>query len=454
MEGVGLLRLDLVLQGRVVDARGAVVEALLALLRLEGLGLVLAGGDDEGLGDLGRIGALVDRLLERQGALGVVRGRDDRVDQALEPPGRERGGRRAGPGPPERLERVEQGRRVLRAIRGLLAEQIEHEEVELLRHPPARRLGARRLGLLREVGEGGVGPVLGGEDGLARHELVDHRAERVEIRSRVPEPPAHDLGRDGLLRAVDEERTAVPVRRDGSVTEPIGGEVDQRHPEALGAGLPGGAADEDVLELEIAVDQLLLVQRGERLDDAAQDGLELVDVRGPGAREALRQRLPVHELVGHVVGAARQLARLDALREALVRHARDEPVVREEARHRAAVPRDVAAQDLDHVRPVVALREVHHPYPALAELLLDGEGPDRFPRRDLDPGEQRPDVAHARVDLAAGHGHHVDERLHAVVPDAPLGERPRERGLRGGAADVLRRRAPGGARSSTSAHPE
>ena len=54
------------------------------------------------------------------------------------------------------------------------------------------------------------------------------------------------------------------VRDRGPLPQAVGAEVDEGDAHAA----LGPAADEDVLELEVAVDDARLVQRGERLEDA------------------------------------------------------------------------------------------------------------------------------------------------------------------------------------------
>jgi hypothetical protein len=91
----------------------------------------------------------------------------------------------------------------------------------------------------------------------------------------------------------------VAIGDDGPLAQAIGREVDQRDRRVA----PGGASEEHVLELQIAVRQPGRVHRGQRLEDAAENRLELVDVRRSGAREALREGLRLEPLVAHPVPA-------------------------------------------------------------------------------------------------------------------------------------------------------
>ena len=71
------------------------------------------------------------------------------------------------------------------------------------------------------------------------------------------------------------------------------------------------ATDEHVLELQVAVDDARLVQGRQRLEHAAQQRLDLVDVRGARTRQSRAQRLRVDVEVADPERAV-GLARVDA----------------------------------------------------------------------------------------------------------------------------------------------
>ena len=107
--------------------------------------------------------------------------------------------------------------------------------------------------------------------------------------------------------------------------------------------------DEDVLGLHVAVDELRLVDRGERLEDAAEERAELGVRDGPGARETRRERLRLDVLVRDVEDARLDLARLEVTRQARVIDGADEAVRGEEAVDGAAIARRFATEDLQRV---------------------------------------------------------------------------------------------------------
>ena len=166
------------------------------------------------------------------------------------------------------------------------------------------------------MSERGVRRALVHEDRLAGEELEEDRAERVDVTLRVGGAAADDLGRHRLRRAEDREEAGVAVRCSRADAKAIGAEVDEDDPRLT--HVAGPARDEDVLRLHVAVDEVRLVQRGERLEDPLQDRAELVVRDGARAGEARRERLAVDVLVRHVVDARLDLAGLDVPGQARV----------------------------------------------------------------------------------------------------------------------------------------
>src|SRR5262249_28218837 len=160
---------------------------------------------------------------------------------------------------------------------------------ELLRNPAARRDGARCGRGLREVRDRDVdsrrsrlgfgaacGPfvsrTISCEGGLAGEHLEQERAEAVKIALRVAELAAELLG----ARAF-HERDAAPRRtlaRDARTGQAVASCVE----EDCSRLAVRAARDDDVLELERAVREALLMKGLERLEDAAEQGLRLVQV--------------------------------------------------------------------------------------------------------------------------------------------------------------------------------
>jgi hypothetical protein len=242
------------------------------------------------------------RVIER--AQRIVRGRGDR---------RRAGDRRCAGA-------IELGARVLRVggarVRCLL-EEAQDERADRLRHGDFDlRCGRRlRIQLLREHRH--QRPF---EERPSRDELVQHRAERVEIRAAVDALSAQLLRRHVRGRAEERARRgearAIRRERDAEVAE-------------LGAAL---VREPDVVGLEVAVDEPVLVHEGERVEHVARDG-----DRAVGAER------PFCELRAHVA-AGDELAhdeRLPLL-VADVEHG-DEVRVRAQARHRAPLALEALA---------------------------------------------------------------------------------------------------------------
>ncbi len=431
--GVGALGADEIV-GRFVEHPGRAQEQrLLDLERRLVLSAEPLGGDVERLGHRGRIGAVLDGLLERIGRVRVVRSRDEQIDELGElllgevAARRAQGGRR----PPQRLELVDHRRRVLRALRRVLGQQREDEVVDVRGDPPARRLGARGLGRRGDVRERGVGRRLEGEHRLAGEKLVHHRAEGVEVARRVRAMAAHLLGRDRLGRAEDGEDPGVPVGHRGSLPQPIGPEVDQRDVRAAVA-----VSDEDVLELQVSVRDACPVKGGQRLQDAPQDRPRVADVHRARSREPRAEGLGVDEVVAEPVGAV-VFTGLEPLRQAGVVDRRHHAVCREEPLDRPLVPARLAPEDLERPPLFLARDRIDDRLPALAELSYHDERTELAAVRDLVLAEQPRDVREPRVHALPGHEDDVDQRVELISVDAPFGQRPGKARLARRAADLL-----------------
>ena len=283
--------------------------------------------------------------------------------------------------------------------------------------------------------ERGVGRAVGREDRLAGEQLVHDRAERIDVTPRIGRAAANLLGGDRLRRAEHGEYARVAVRRGRTPAQTIGPEVDERDRRIAP---PRGAADKHVFELEIAVDEVRLVEGRERLEDATKHPLQLVDVGRARTGEARRERLRVDVIVRHVVQPSVELARLDVARQAGMLGGRDEAVRREKALHGPLVTDRFAAEELDDPLFGAALGEVDDRQLALTQLAHDDERTDDRPRAELVAPQQRGDVADARVDPLARDEDDVDQRFDAIAIDAPLGQGVREARFRVGAADIGR----------------
>ena len=432
--GVHALGLRLVLEGRLVDARGAEEQRLLELDVLDLRDLVVAlldrvGGDAEGVGDLVRVGAELDRALDREGRLAVARVREEQIDALVELVVGDAFLRLLAAGLRRGLERLEHRRDVLRARRRRLLQELLRELVELFSDPAAGRRHARRGGVLREVTDGDVDAGLAGEDRLAREDLEHQRAERVEIAREIRGLSAELLG---ARRLQQRDRRPRPAEQQ------IAADVDEDR-----ARRPAFAArDDDVVELDRPVDEPLFVERAEGADDAAEEVARLVDVERAGAPDAHRERLPFDRRVRDPDAPALD-ADLEVAREVLVTDPRGEAHAGEEPTGRARATRGLASVHLEGAVGAVLRRGVDESARPFADLLRDGEGAERLAGLDL-LGERQAllaELADPRIDFGARGQHGVEQGLDRVDLDAAVGEGAGERRLRRGSADLPRRKA-------------
>ena len=201
------------------------------------------------------------------------------------------------------------------------------------------------------------------ERDVAGEHLVQHDAQRVEIRAGVDGGAAGLFGREVLRRA--DDRPGLGHLRRARARDPEVGHLQA-----------AVRADHDVVRLDVAVDDPVAVREGERAQDLARvldrDG----DRRRPVPDEQLLQRSPFEVLHRDVVGPLRVAAvedrddvRMVEARGALRLPAEplDELLVGGMALVQQ-LQRDIPAQ-------LLVLGEVDVGHPARAELALDHVAP-------------------------------------------------------------------------------
>ena len=222
----------------------------------------------------------------------------------------------------------------LEAKRRILGERLEDDGVK--RRRDLRVDLRRRLRLLGDLLQRDRDRRVGFEGRATRERLVEHHPDRVEVRRRGHREPLRLLGREVLGRS--EHRAGLrDLRRAGA------GDAEVRDP---GAAL---AVDEDVLRLQVAMDDPVLVRELRAGEDLADDLERLAD-REPAADQVLercaldvlhRDEVPtvglaavVHAddvLVLHPRGrlglAAEALDELGVLGEALVQELQRDPAL-------------------------------------------------------------------------------------------------------------------------------
>ncbi len=184
----------------------------------------------------------------------------------------------------------------LEPIGGSLLETPPDHGVERGRDGP--RVGGR---VLLQDGRHDVGRRLAGEGAPAAEHLVEHAPVREDVRACVRRGAPDLLGAHVAGRAQDPALLRRVVGGgglgvDGGPGGPFGSEPGQAEVENLHPSVP---RDEQVVRLEIAVDDALLVGRGQ-----AEGDLD-AQLRGPRGRhgspfQALAEALPLEELGDHV----------------------------------------------------------------------------------------------------------------------------------------------------------
>src|SRR5690606_22643200 len=119
-------------------------------------------------------------------------------------------------------------------------------------------------------------------------------ADRVEVAPVIERLPLRLLGRHVAGSAEDRARLGLELIDLAVVAEGLGDpEVEHLHDRP---GLALDPGEEDVVRLEVAVDDALLVRLRERAEDRADDLDGLVDRRRPLALDPRRQQLSLQQL--------------------------------------------------------------------------------------------------------------------------------------------------------------
>jgi hypothetical protein len=116
----------------------------------------------------------------------------------------------------------------------------------------------------------------------AREALVQHAAERVDVGARVDLLAVDLLRRDVVHGAHEDAGAGQPAHRPGVL-----GEAEVRQVDVVGAVLRLARHEQDVRRLDVAVDEIAPVRRGQRARDLADDRRRAIDVElllGPQQR--------------------------------------------------------------------------------------------------------------------------------------------------------------------------
>ena len=190
-------------------------------------------------------------------------------------------------------------------------------------------------------------------------QLVEHDAERVEIRALVDVRAARLLGRE-VLRGADDRSRLRHLRRAGARDAEVG-HLD-----------PPLAVDEDVVRLDVAVDEVLAVRDAQCGEDLARVVDRDRDRRGAAGGDQLLQAAPVEVLHRDVVGAL-GLPAVEDRDDVRVREARCVLRLAAEALDELLVVRVPVVQDLDRdpAAQFLVLGEVDVRHAAGAKLAHD-----------------------------------------------------------------------------------
>ena len=284
-------------------------------------------------------------------------------------------------------ERLAQLESAFRAVARIALERVEDDFLERRRDVGPETAGRGRVVL--ELGAHRGIDVVTLEGRLAGQHLVEDDTEGVEVAPRVA-PLALHLLRRHVVRRPDRLGQARPrhlperrVERDA--------EVDELHPAVRG--------DHDVLGLEVAVDDAVVVQVGERVGDG--DGQRDGGLAGQAAlsAETVAQQLAVDVLHGEVEAAL--LARLEDLDDGGVVQALADLFLALEALVE------------DHVARVLQMRHLERDRVAVLEIARPEDGGHAATRDDVEhlvlvDGLAGGEVSHRATLAAGGSGRQAD----------------------------------------------
>ena len=254
----------------------------------------------------------------------------------------------------------------------LLRERLHDRELERLGdreiRPDLARWHDRIEHLHRDRAHGAVAPVRCPAD----HQLVQDRAERVDIDATIGIAATRSLLRRHVLRRAEhradprEARTLRAAFERLHLRDPEIDDLDEVDPFIT-------IDEEHVLGFEIAMDDALVVRGAERTADLLRDRDRLLGGHRCAVLDRARQRDAVdvlHHRVGHAVGRGAEIGDVDDVR---VANSRCRLRLLDEALDRRGVAHDLALEHLDRERALDhgVARGEHHAHAALADLALD-----------------------------------------------------------------------------------
>jgi hypothetical protein len=219
------------------------------------------------------------------------------------------------------------------------------------------------------VGDNQITDALSHERRHRSDHLEDDAAERIDVRPEVDLAAAPAL----LGRHVkgSSQQAAGPGPACFARLEPEqlrDPEIQNLHPD--GVRRLGGRAQEQVVGLEIAVDDPVLVGGGERVGDLPHDGGDRARVlhQAPRPRQVVAHAL-ADQILHHDVGRAGVKAAVEHFDDARVPELRGGPRFVEEARHGLLLGRQLRQQHLDRGAPahVNVLPQVDVPHSPAAD---------------------------------------------------------------------------------------
>ena len=261
----------------------------------------------------------------------------------------------------DRLEIGVHRRSGLVAVRGLLRERTNDDEVEVGGHVRPE-LGRRRR-CLREVLHRDLDRAVARERNLAREQLEEDDSRGVEVGGLVDRRAARLLRRE-VLRGADDRALLRHLARARA------GDAEVRHlDDALGV-------DDHVVRLDVAVDDAVAVRVAERGEDLARVRDRDGHRAEPARADQLLERPPLDVLHDDVVGAVR-LASIEDGDDVRVREAGGMRRLSAEALDELLVVRVAAVEHLDGDTPaeLLVLGEVDVGHAAAAELARHAVAP-------------------------------------------------------------------------------